>query len=93
LNTNSVPSNISYKFFKTYLPMQNSDCDHRNFLRELLNFCCSLSQFRQIFLTNSSKLIYLCKIPTVKNKGRHDGTHVMSVERCVAVVLASSVAH
>jgi hypothetical protein len=32
LNTESVPSNISYKSFKTYnLPMQNSYCDHRNF--------------------------------------------------------------
>ena len=31
-NTNSVPSNISYKSFKTYnLPLQNSYCDHRNF--------------------------------------------------------------
>ena len=30
LNTNSVPTNISYKFFKT-LPMQNSYCDYRNF--------------------------------------------------------------
>ena len=32
LNTESVPSNISYKSFKTKnLPMQNSYCDHRNF--------------------------------------------------------------
>jgi hypothetical protein len=32
LNTDSVSSNISYKFFKTQnLPMQNSYCDHRNF--------------------------------------------------------------
>jgi hypothetical protein len=31
-NTKLVPSNISYKYFKTYnLPMQNSYCDHRNF--------------------------------------------------------------
>jgi hypothetical protein len=30
LNTESVPSKISYKSFKT-LPMQNSYCDHRNF--------------------------------------------------------------
>ena len=31
-NTESVPSNISYKSFKTQnLPMQNSYCDHRNF--------------------------------------------------------------
>jgi hypothetical protein len=30
--TKSVPSNISYKSFKTYnLPTQNSYCDHRNF--------------------------------------------------------------
>ena len=29
-NTESVPSNISYKSFKT-LPMQNFYCDHRNF--------------------------------------------------------------
>jgi hypothetical protein len=32
LNTESVPSNISYKSFKTWnLPMQNYYCDHRNF--------------------------------------------------------------
>jgi hypothetical protein len=32
LNIESVPSNISYKSFKTQnLPMQNSYCDHRNF--------------------------------------------------------------
>ena len=30
LNTESVPLNISYKFFKN-LPMQNSYCGHRNF--------------------------------------------------------------
>ena len=31
-NTDSVPSNISYKSFKTLnLPMQNSYCDDRNF--------------------------------------------------------------
>ncbi len=30
-NTESVPSNISYKSYKTYnLPMQDSYCDHRN---------------------------------------------------------------
>ena len=30
--TESVPSNIAYKSFKTQnLPMQNSYCDHRNF--------------------------------------------------------------
>jgi hypothetical protein len=32
LNTESVPSNISYRSFKTKnLPMQNTYCDHRNF--------------------------------------------------------------
>ena len=32
LDTVSVPSNISYRSFKTYnLPMKNSCCDHRNF--------------------------------------------------------------
>ena len=32
LNIKSVPSNISYKSFKTYnLPMPNSYCDHRDF--------------------------------------------------------------
>jgi hypothetical protein len=31
-NIESVPSNISYKSFKTWnLPMQNSYCVHRNF--------------------------------------------------------------
>jgi hypothetical protein len=31
-NSESVPSNISYKSFKTYnLPMKNSYCDHKNF--------------------------------------------------------------
>ena len=31
LNSESVPSNISYKSFKTWnLPMQNSYYDHRN---------------------------------------------------------------
>jgi hypothetical protein len=31
LNIASVPANISYKSFKTF-PMQNSYCDHRNFV-------------------------------------------------------------
>ena len=32
LNTELVPSNIFYKFFKTWnLPTQYSYCDHRNF--------------------------------------------------------------
>ena len=32
LNNESIPSNISYKCFKTQnLPMQNFYCDHRNF--------------------------------------------------------------
>jgi hypothetical protein len=32
LNTDSVPTNISFKSFKTYnLPTQNSYCDDRNF--------------------------------------------------------------
>ena len=36
INTESVPSNISNKSFKTWnLPMQNSYCDdHRNFARQ-----------------------------------------------------------
>ncbi len=33
LNAESVPSNISYKSFRTQdlFPVQNSSCDHRNF--------------------------------------------------------------
>jgi hypothetical protein len=32
VNTESAPSNISYKSFNILnLPMQNSYCDHRNF--------------------------------------------------------------
>jgi hypothetical protein len=44
-DTESVPSNISYKSFETYnLPMQNSYCDHRNF--------DSVNQPSKVFFSN-----------------------------------------
>ena len=58
LNSDSVPSKLSYKSFRTLnLPLQNTSCDHRNF--DSVNLSLDhLATSHLLNVRNSSPIVY-----------------------------------